>query len=113
MRETTRETMRKTKLWVYIFFDSEDDVNDGEFVFDKNAQISVGLNLDPAVEEAHLAASDVEIESDETYYPSSKDLHTDYSSGENNNYIFPYFVPEKELFDPKFEVGKTFKDGVV
>ncbi|KAL2505670.1 DBD Tnp Mut domain-containing protein [Abeliophyllum distichum] len=94
------------------FSDSEDDVNDGEFVFDNNTpeRISVGLNSDPAVEEAHLAAGDVEIESDEAYYPSSEDLHTDYSSGENDNYVFPNFVPEKELFDPKFEVGKTFKD---
>ncbi|KAL2491116.1 Uncharacterized protein Adt_26744 [Abeliophyllum distichum] len=64
------------------FSDSEDDVNDGEFEFDKNApqRVAIGLNSDPVVEEAHLAAGDAEVQSDDTYYPSSKDLHTDYSS---------------------------------
>ncbi|KAL2491001.1 DBD Tnp Mut domain-containing protein [Abeliophyllum distichum] len=101
------------------FSDSEDDVNDGEYEFDKTApeRVAIGLNSDPVVEEAHLATGDTNIQSDDTdiqsndtYYPSSEDLHTDYSSGEENNYRFSNFVPEKELFDSKFEVGKTFKD---
>ncbi|KAL2533299.1 Uncharacterized protein Adt_06650 [Abeliophyllum distichum] len=90
------------------FSDSDDD----EFIFDKNAPeyIAIGLNLDSAVEEAHIAIAEEEIELDKSYYPSSEKLHTEYSSGEKNNYRFLNFVPDKELFDPKFEVGKTFID---
>ncbi|KAL2471140.1 Uncharacterized protein Adt_39276 [Abeliophyllum distichum] len=85
------------------FFESKDDVNDGEFEFDKNApeRMTVGLNLDYIIEEAHLASVDVEIKSDETYYTLSS---------EEKNCRFTNFVPEKELFDPKFKVGKMFKD---
>ncbi|KAL2467154.1 DBD Tnp Mut domain-containing protein [Abeliophyllum distichum] len=94
------------------FNDSEDEVNDGEFIFDKNApeRIAMGLNSDPLVEEAHIVVAEEGVDLDESYSPSSEELHTDYSSGEENNYRFPNFVPEKELFDPKFEVGKTFTD---
>ncbi|KAL2512400.1 Uncharacterized protein Adt_18000 [Abeliophyllum distichum] len=94
------------------FSDSEDDVNDGEFIFDKNVskRIAMGLNSDPVVEEAHIVVAEEGIESDESYYSLSEELHTNYSLREENNYKFPNFVPEKELFDPKFEVGKTFMD---
>ncbi|KAL2513294.1 SWIM-type domain-containing protein [Abeliophyllum distichum] len=95
------------------FSDSKDDVNDGEFIFDKNAleRIAVGLNSDPPpFEEAHIVVAKEGVESDESYYTSYDELHTDYSLGEENNYMFPKFIYEKELFDPKFEVGKTFKN---
>ncbi|KAL2539652.1 MULE domain-containing protein [Abeliophyllum distichum] len=94
------------------FSDSKDDVNDSGFIFDKNMleRMAVGLNSDPAVDEAHITVAEEGVESDESYSPLSEELHTNYSSGEENNYRFPNLVPEKELFDPKFEFGKTFMD---
>ncbi|KAL2526840.1 Uncharacterized protein Adt_11894 [Abeliophyllum distichum] len=79
------------------FSDSEDDVNDCKFIFDKNAleRIVVGLNSDPTIEEAHIAVAEEGVESDESYSQSSEKLHTDYSSSEENKYRFPNFVPEK------------------
>ncbi|KAL2526261.1 Uncharacterized protein Adt_11315 [Abeliophyllum distichum] len=109
-KQTRREKLRKIKTSFLVCNFCDSDVNDGEFEFDNNAPewVAVGLNSDPTVEEAHLG--NVEIDSNDTYYPSSEKLHTDYSSGEENNYKFPNFVPEKEMFDPKFEVEKIFNN---
>ncbi|KAL2510678.1 Uncharacterized protein Adt_16278 [Abeliophyllum distichum] len=63
------------------FSDSEDEVNDGDFQYDKNApeRITVGLNSDPIIEEAHEAAIKHETDLDHSYDPSFEELHTDYS----------------------------------
>ncbi|KAL2484784.1 Uncharacterized protein Adt_29540 [Abeliophyllum distichum] len=82
--------------------DSDDEVNDGDFEFDRNApeRIYVGYNTDPTVEEANEGVGELGLDIDKNYYPSSEELNSDYSSSEDNNYRFPTFDPEKELFDP-------------
>ncbi|KAL2533189.1 Uncharacterized protein Adt_06540 [Abeliophyllum distichum] len=92
------------------FFDSEDDVNDNDFVYDRNVEdrIAVGLNSDPVVEERHADAIREDSDSDHSYDPTTKDLNTDYSSDKESNARYPTFNEENEMWDPQFEVGKTF-----
>ncbi|KAL2516764.1 Uncharacterized protein Adt_13011 [Abeliophyllum distichum] len=94
------------------FTDSEDDVNDDDFLYDRNYpdHIVVGLNFDSIVEEQHVDAIGKDTDSDHSYDPTAEDLNTDYSSEEENPVRYPIFNEEKELWDPKFEVGKTFTD---
>ncbi|KAL2523865.1 Uncharacterized protein Adt_08919 [Abeliophyllum distichum] len=94
------------------FTDFEDDVNDDEFVYDCNVEerIAVGLNSDPVVEEQHADAIGEDSDSDHSYDPMAEELNTDYSSDEESNLRYPMFNEEKELWDPQFEMGKTFID---
>ncbi|KAL2469934.1 Uncharacterized protein Adt_38070 [Abeliophyllum distichum] len=87
--------------------DSNDEVNDGDFEFYKNApkRIHVGYNIDPTIEEANEGIGELGLDIDKDYYPSSEELNTDYSSAEDN-YRFPTFDPGKKNFDPQLEVGK-------
>lgn len=39
---------------------------------------------------------------------NEEDLHTDYSSNEENTSHFPVYDPEKEKLDSRLEVGKQF-----
>ncbi|KAL2523994.1 Uncharacterized protein Adt_09051 [Abeliophyllum distichum] len=94
------------------FFDSEDDVNGDDFVYDINVEecIAVGLNSDPVVEERHANAIGKDSDSDHSYDPMTEDLKTNYSSDEESNVRNHTFNDEKEMWDPQFEVGKTFID---
>ncbi|KAL2465979.1 Uncharacterized protein Adt_41830 [Abeliophyllum distichum] len=94
------------------FTDSEDNVNDDEFVYDSNVEerIAVGLNSDPVVEEQHADTIGEDSDSDHSYYPTAEELNTDYSSDEESNLRYLMFNEENELWDPQFEVGKTFID---
>ncbi|KAL2497582.1 Uncharacterized protein Adt_23132 [Abeliophyllum distichum] len=94
------------------FTDSEDDVNDDDFLYDRNDpdRIAVGLNSDPVVEEQNAEAIGEDSDSDNSYDPTAEELETDYSSDEETPVRYPIFNEEKELWDPQFEVGKTFTD---
>ncbi|KAL2518903.1 Uncharacterized protein Adt_15150 [Abeliophyllum distichum] len=94
------------------FTDSEDEVNDDDFRYDRNDpdRIAVGLNADPIVEEQHVDAIGEDTDSDNSYDPTVEELNTDYSSEEENPVRYPIFNEEKELWDPQFEVGRTFID---
>ncbi|KAL2506540.1 Uncharacterized protein Adt_22161 [Abeliophyllum distichum] len=94
------------------FFDSEDDVNQDNFVHDRNVEecITVGLNSDPVVEVRHVDAIGKNSDSDHSYDPTTADLNTDYSSDEERNVRYPTFNDEKKMWDPQFEVGKTVID---
>ncbi|KAL2535126.1 Uncharacterized protein Adt_08477 [Abeliophyllum distichum] len=94
------------------FTDSEDDVNDDDFMYDCDDpdRIAVGLNSDPIVEEQHIDAIGEDDDSDDSYDPTMEKLNTNYSSEEEIPVRYPIFNEEKELWDPQFEVGKTFTD---
>ncbi|KAL2506374.1 Uncharacterized protein Adt_21995 [Abeliophyllum distichum] len=94
------------------FTDSEDDVNDDNFLYDRNDpdRIAVGLNSDPVVEEQNTDAYGEESNSDHSHDPTEEELNTDYSSDKETPVRYPIFNEEKELWDPQFEVGKTFID---
>ncbi|KAL2475439.1 Uncharacterized protein Adt_36175 [Abeliophyllum distichum] len=72
--------------------------------------IVVSLNSNPAMEEQHTYVSGKDIDSDHLYDPKSEELNTDYSSDEENLVRYPMFNEEKKLWDPQFEVRKTFRD---
>ncbi|KAL2526770.1 Uncharacterized protein Adt_11824 [Abeliophyllum distichum] len=84
------------------FNNSEDDVNDDDFVYDNNVEerIAVGLNLDSVVEKEHADAIGEDSDFDHSYNPTAEELNTDYSSDEDNNVRYPMFNEEKELWDP-------------
>ncbi|KAL2526776.1 Uncharacterized protein Adt_11830 [Abeliophyllum distichum] len=69
------------------FNNSEDDVNDDDFVYDNNVEerIAVGLNLDSVVEKKHADAIGEDSDFDHSYNPTAEELNTDYSSDEDNN----------------------------
>ncbi|KAL2510923.1 Uncharacterized protein Adt_16523 [Abeliophyllum distichum] len=94
------------------FNNSEDDVNDDDFVYDNIMEecIAVGLNSDPVVEEEHADAIGENSDSDHSYDPTAEELNTDYLSDKDSNVRYSMFNEEKELWDPQFEVGKTFID---
>ncbi|KAL2471046.1 Uncharacterized protein Adt_39182 [Abeliophyllum distichum] len=92
------------------FTDSEDDVNDDDFLDDHNDpdRIALGLNSDPVVVEQHVDAIGEESDLDHSYDPTAEELNTDYSSDEETPVRYPIFNEDKELWDPQFEVDKTF-----
>ncbi|XP_022880842.1 uncharacterized protein LOC111398118 [Olea europaea var. sylvestris] len=90
--------------------DSNNEVNDNDFHYDNNAneQVLIGLKADHTIE--LLTTGDEEVGSDEAICPSEEELHTNYSSSEEQAYHFPIYDAEREKFDPQLEVGKEFKN---
>ncbi|KAL2535303.1 uncharacterized protein Fot_16694 [Forsythia ovata] len=80
--------------------DSDNEVDDNGFLYDTN--VPVGLNADPTTKLEAICIEELGL--DYGYCLSEKELFTDYSSSEENNYHFPIYDAEKEKYDPQLDV---------
>lgn len=97
------------------FNDSNNDIwsSEDDMLFDKNVTEGIELDCEGRTTEREeddctIVGHDEYHEDDDLEYPSSEELLSDISSEDEVGYLFPEFMAETDMRDPKFQLGQLF-----